>query len=202
MEQLRSQRFILSAYRPEIALKITGAQGEVSLNESIYTPILDLMSDYKIRTFEQVEQSIKDKGVNFAQLNQALLVLCGLGHISAVQDEALIAKTKKATDKLNSHLMNKARSSNDISFLASPVTAGGVGARRFLQLFLMSLREGKKKPEEWAADVWRILTIQGQKIVKEGKTLETPEENLAELQAQAVIFAEKQLPILKALQIA
>ena len=76
------------------------------------------------------------------------------------------------------------------------------GAGRFLQLFLASLKGGKKKPEEWAADVWQILSIQGQKIVKEGKTLETPEENLAELEAQATTFAQKKLPILKALQIA
>ena len=49
--------------------------------------------------------------------------------------------------------------------------------------------------------VWQILTAQGQKIVKEGKTLETPEQNLAELLEQAIIFAEQQLPILKALQV-
>jgi hypothetical protein len=160
------------------------------------------MSDYKVRSFAQMEQALKDKGINFAQFCQALLVLCGLGHFSAVQDEPLITKTIKVTDKLNSHLMHKARSSNEISFLASPVTAGGVGAGRFIQLFLVSLRQGKKKPEEWAADVWHILTIQGQKIVKEGKTLETPEENLAELQAQAHEFSVKQLPILKALHVA
>jgi len=44
--------------------------------------------------------------------------------------------------------------------------------------------------------------VQGQKIVKEGKTLESTEDNLAELTNRAQIFAEKKLPILKALQIA
>ena len=43
---------------------------------------------------------------------------------------------------------------------------------------------------------------QGQRIIKEGKTIETPEDNLSELSAQAAAFAEKTLPILKALQIA
>jgi len=47
-----------------------------------------------------------------------------------------------------------------------------------------------------------VLNQQGQSIVKEGKKLETAEENLAELTAQATTFAEKQLPILKALGIA
>ena len=64
------------------------------------------------------------------------------------------------------------------------------------------MTQGKKQPAEWTQFVWQILSAQGQKIVKEGKTLETPEENLAELTDQAKTFAEKQLPILKALQIA
>jgi len=38
--------------------------------------------------------------------------------------------------------------------------------------------------------------------LKEGKALETAAENLAELTAQAQTFAENQLPIFTALQIA
>ncbi|EMS80489.1 hypothetical protein [Desulfotignum phosphitoxidans] len=38
---------------------------------------------------------------------------------------------------------------------------------------------------------------QGQKLVKEGKTLETDEQNLAELTSQAEGFAEKLLPVLR-----
>ncbi len=36
-------------------------------------------------------------------------------------------------------------------------------------------------------------------MVKEGKTLETDEENLAELKEQGQKFGEKQVPVLKAL---
>lgn len=63
------------------------------------------------------------------------------------------------------------------------------------------MQQGKKTPEDWAAVVSQILAAQGQKIVKEGNALETPEEQLAELTTQATDFATKQLPILKALQI-
>jgi hypothetical protein len=68
-------------------------------------------------------------------------------------------------------------------------------------LFLLALHSGKKQPAEWAAAVWELLGSQGQRIVKDGKTLDTPEENIAELTSQAKVFAEKQLPILKALGI-
>jgi hypothetical protein len=119
-----------------------------------------------------------------------------------VQDDALVAKARKQTDKLNTFLCDKSRGSNDISYLASPVTGGGVVVSRFQQLFLLAKSQGKKQPAEWAQFVWQVLAAQGKKIVKEGKTLETDDENIAELNTQAQTFADEQLPILKALGVA
>ena len=69
-------------------------------------------------------------------------------------------------------------------------------------MFLLAREQGKSQPGEWAAFAWSLLAAQGHGLLKEGKALSTPEENLAELTAQATTFDEKQLPILKALQIA
>lgn len=199
---LREQHLIMTVHRPDVALKVTGALGEATLTDTIYSPILELMADHKVRSITQIEQALKDAGITFAQLIQAVLVLCGNGTLSAVQGDAATTKAKKHTDKLNTHLMLKARSSNDISALASPVTGGGITVSRFQQLFVLALQQGKQKPEDWAAFVAQLLAAQGQKIVKEGKPLDTPEENMTELMGQAHEFAVKQLPILKALQIA
>lgn len=98
--------------------------------------------------------------------------------------------------------MSLARSSNDIAYLASPVTGGGVAVNRFDQLFLQARQQGHKSPEGWAQYLWQLLAAQGQSLVKEGKTLPTPEENLAELTRQANEFAEKRLLMPRALQIA
>jgi hypothetical protein len=201
-EQLREQFFVLSTYRPDVSLKVSGSLGDATLNESIYTPILDLMADFKIRTLAQIEQSIQNQGIKFFQLSEAILVLCGNGILSAALNEKAISKAKKHTDMLNAHLMQKARTNNDISFLASPVTGGGVEVRRFHQLFLMAIVHGKKKPEDWAAFVANILVVQGQKIVQEGKPMETEEAQLVELTKQAFEFSQKSLPIYKALQMA
>jgi hypothetical protein len=116
-----------------------------------------------------------------------------------VQEDAVASKVKKTSRALNTHLMTKARSSNDISFLASPVTGGGISVGRFEQLFLLAMSQGKKQPAEWAQSVWQLLQAQGQKLVKEGRTLEVDEENLAELTEKAQGFAEKPVPVLKAL---
>ncbi len=200
-QSLKDQRFVMTAHRPDVSLKVTGALGEATLTESIYNPVLELMADHKVRTLAQIEQAVKDSGITFAQLIQVVLVLCGNDTLSEAQDDSSINKTKKQTEKLNTHLMLKARSNNDITYLASPVTCGGVQVGRFQQLFVLAIEQGKKKPEDWAAFVAQILTAQGQKIVKEGKPLDTPDEHMAELTTQAYDFAAKQLPILKALQI-
>ncbi|NYT63467.1 methyltransferase regulatory domain-containing protein [Alcaligenaceae bacterium] len=200
-EALRAIKVMLTTYRPGVSLKVSGALGEADMAQAVYDPILDLLADHKPRTLGQIEQAIKEKGIAFPQLMQAVMVLTGVGHLAQVQEEAVISKAKKQTDRFNTYLCQKARGSNDIAYLVSPVTGGGIGVSRFHQLFLLALAQGKKQPAEWAQLVWQILQAQGQKLVKEGKTLDTDEDNLAELHSQARVFAEQQLPIFKALLI-
>lgn len=200
-EQLRAQRIVLVTHRADVSLKVTGALGEASLTEAIYAPVLDALAEHKPRSLGQLEQGLRDK-LNFGQLLQAVMVLTGAGQVAAVQDDAASGKARRHTDRLNAHLLDKSRGSNDVAYLASPVTGGGVAVSRFQQLFLLALTQGRKQPAEWAQHAWQVLASQGQNLVKEGKALGTPEENLAELTALAKAFAEKQLPVLKALQIA
>lgn len=201
-EGLRTLRLVLSTSRADVSMKVTAALGECTLNESVYGPVLDALADHKLKGVGQLEAEVKPKGVTFAQLVQAVVILVGAGHVQLVQNDAVIAKAKKTSDKLNAHLMHKARSSNDIAYLASPVTGGGINVGRFQQLFLLARSQGHKQPADWAQFTWNLLVAQGQRIVKEGKQLETPEENLAELTQQASAFADKQLPVLKALMVA
>lgn len=201
-ESLRAQKVLLTRHRSDVLLKVTGALGEATLQESVYVPILDMLADYKPRTLQQIEQALKGRDVSFAQLLQAVFVLTGGGNLAAVQDDAVIVKAKKLTDRLNAHLISKARGGHDISHLASPVTGGATVVSRFAQLYLQAISQGRKQPADWVQSVWELLGAMGQKLVKDGQTLDTPEENCAELMEQAQAFAQKQLPILKALQIA
>jgi SAM-dependent methyltransferase len=201
-EAFRQLKVMLVTHRADVSLKVHGSIGVATMGEAIYNPILEVLADHKAKTLAQLEQSLKGSGVTFAQLLQAVMVLTGGGHLALVQEDAVIQKAKKSTEKLNAHLMNKARGSGEIHYLSSPVSGGGISVGRFQQLFLLALSQGNKQPADWAAFVWQILSMQGQKIIKEGKTLETSEDNLAELSAQAETFSKVLLPVLKALQIA
>jgi len=201
VEVMRTLRVVLTVLRSDIELKVTGSLGEASLSESIYNPILDFLADHKIKTIGQIEQVMVNRGITFSQVVQAVMLLTGSGQMSVAQEENIIIKAKKHTDKLNSYIMSKAGNSGDISYLASPVTGGGIAVKRFDQIFLLGVSKGKIKPNECAQFAWQTLVTQGQHIMKEGRPLETGEENIKELTEQAIIFLEKQLPILKALHV-
>ncbi|WP_200348335.1 hypothetical protein [Halochromatium glycolicum] len=105
------------------------------------------------------------------------------------QPEEIGAKVKKTSERLNAHLLQQARGSNDLQYLASPVTGGGVQVNRFQQLFLLAQRQGHKQPADWTAATRQLRQSQGQRLLKEGKPNESAEENLAELTQQAETFA-------------
>ena len=200
-ELIKRHKLVLTSSREDIPLKISGSLGEASMSEAIYAPILDLMSDHKTRSIEETASRVKDKSVNFSQVVQAAMVLVGAGHLASVQSESQVAKAKQASAKLNETLIDKARFSAEITFLASPVTGGGIAVNRFQQLFLLAVRNGKKQPQDWVSEVWSVLAAQNQRLIKEAKTLESAEDNIQELVNQANDFARKRLPILKALEI-
>lgn len=201
VEALRAQKVLLTVAREAVALKVASVLGEATLNAEIYEPVLDALADHKPLTVGQVEKIVQKKNLSFAQVLQVLMILIHKGDIVAVQDERQMAKAKPQCDRLNRHLMQRARSSADIVYLASPVTGGAAAVGRFEQLFLLALLHGQKAPQEWANYVWQILQMQGQRLVKEGKPIESDDENRTELLRQAQAFQQKRLPILQALQI-
>jgi len=85
---------------------------------------------------------------------------------------------------------------------ASPVIGAGVAVGRIEQLFLLALGQNKSTPADLSAHVWHTLSMQGQRILKDGKALESADENIAHITGLAQTFLDKRLGILKALEIA
>ena len=171
------------------------------LRNLLYNPVLDLMADFKVRNIADIQSALKGQNIELGKIVQAVMILTGTGQMTIAQDDDVAAARKPYTDRVNAWLYGKARTNGDISYIASPVTGGGVAAGRLQQLFIMAMGQGRQQPDEWAQFAWDILSMQGQGLIKEGKALQTPEENLAELKSEAAAFAAKRLPLLKALQV-
>ncbi len=201
-EWLQTQRYILIVPQSDITLKVDGTQGSIDLDPELYNPILELMADYRPRTLHQIEEEIQKDSITFSQLYQAIIVLLGKAYIEPVQEEESIAQVKFQTMQLNSFLCQQALTHNGIGSLASPLTGGGIYIDLIVQLFVKASQQGKSEPQQWAEYAWQQLSAVGRQVIKDGKLLESSEENLAELRVRAEEFAQKRLPILKGLGIA
>jgi SAM-dependent methyltransferase len=200
-EQLRAQRLVLTTHRADVSLKVKGSLGEATMNESVYKPILDCMADHRARSIGEIQAELGDPRIDFVQVLQTMIVLVGAGHVSAVQDMQEAQSVRDKVSRLNVTLLNRARGSGDIAHLASALTAGGISMGWFEQMFLGGVVQKGQTAAQLAEHAWQLLSNQGQKVLKDGKPLQTKEENLAELTRQAESFILKKLPLLKSLQV-
>ncbi len=200
-KMLRSLRVMLVIPQEEVLLKAMGPQGEITLNKEIYDPILSCLSNHKPKLISQIENEIKSKNIPLENLLESIYLLVSLNFLALAQDDESIIKAKFFTDKLNKYLIESSEFNGNLTYLASPTIGSGINVGRFQQLFLLAQSKGNKKSEEWANFAWEILKSQNQRILLQGKPLETAEENLSELSKQAADFEKIRLPILKLLGI-
>jgi SAM-dependent methyltransferase len=201
-EVIRGLKIILATPRTDVALIATGSLGPRDMAPNIYNAVLGALADGDAKAIGAIEQAVRPAGLRLGTVYEAVMVLAGKGDLAIVQDEAAQAGAKTRTDRLNLHLLEKARGSADVNYLASPVTGGGIPAGRFHQLFLLGLRQSRQGADDLARFAWEILAMQGQRVVKDNKPLDTEADNLTELAVQAREFLDKRLPTLRKLQIA
>lgn len=197
---LRQLRMILTTPPARVRYTVTGALGNAELQQAIYQPVIELMSDHRPRTLGELEQHFAaGKGPNLAQLAQMAAILVGSATMQVAQPDGAIAAARETATALNKHLLQKASLGDASGALASPVTAGGVMVPLVSQLFLLASLRGARQAQELAQFAWETLSRTGQRLLREGKLLETAEDSLAKLREDADKFLVEELPILKGL---
>ncbi|KIF63455.1 methyltransferase [Pseudomonas fluorescens] len=194
-------RFALLQSWETVAGSVTGPAGEATLQAEIYGPVLDALAaqNYAAKSMRQL---LSETAMAYDDLEQALAVLIGMGAVAPCQSEAAESQVSGRCAALNLQLCKRSLYGANIQTLASPVTGGGVTVSRFQQLFLISIKQGKQQPAEWAQLAWGVISEQGEVLIDNGQPLLTAEANIAALTAQAQVFAEQTLPVLRALKIA
>lgn len=200
MEAFNELSVVLIRHADEASLTMKGPIGEVNLNEEIYKPLLDFLSDNKVRSIGEIVRKLQSDKHTVVNLLQALLILMGDNQIApAISNPP--AKIRKQCERLNRFIRNRSRDVDEINFQASPVTGGGIAASRIVQLFMLALEGKAATDEELAQFAWQRLSARNQRLVQDGKALETDEENLAELKKRAGEFLNKVRPVFSALGI-
>ncbi|MCA1324270.1 methyltransferase regulatory domain-containing protein [Herbaspirillum sp. alder98] len=210
VQALALQSIVLLTEPDKVPLTVHNVASEITLNRLIYEPILQALGDYRPHTLVDLAASLAHRNLNLQQVIDSALMLIGTGHaapLPAEGDAAARAEINRRARALNLHLLHKARlpasagSEGDVGHLCSPVTGGGVSVDRIEQLFLLAFLERGDDVAAWPAVVWKHVSAQGKKLVRDGTRLESEAENLAELSLQARLFAATRLPLLQALQV-
>ena len=191
-------RFALSVLRSEIPMKVNGALGEATLHAEVYDPILDGLAGGP-RSLRELMTDARMAGRSVMQVARTLCVLMGAGRLEACLDEENEAARAESTRRFNTAIMKRARFSTELTHLASPVTGGGIAVPRFPQLFLLAGQEGQEDAPQY---VWETLSSQGQRLIKDGKVIESAKANLAELKSLHETYLAQQLPVLQQLKVA
>lgn len=201
VDSLLSVRVVLTVPGGQVFERLATLQAEHFLNESAFRPVVSLLSDYRPRSLGELANIAGASGMEFAELVNFTLILTGVGMMAPVQDSHLIAKSKIHTDRLNAHIMSKARISADIGYLVSPVTGGGFQINQFQQLLLLAISQGACGPDECCRYAVNAL-LDGALPTNAKKHVVSPvDEKLKQLTAHAYTFLSIHLPILRGLQI-
>ncbi len=194
-QALRKQRVVLSRPLGEIELKVKAGLGEVTLQEEVYQPVLEFLSDYQPKSLGQIESTLQPRGLKFPQILQAIIVLAGQMHVCSVQEDAVISKVRGRAKALNLALSEKMQDAPEIGVLASPVTGGGLGVSSMDALLLQAKLSGKKSRQEWVQHAWNSLAARGKVLYKDGAPLQSKDDNIAELNEFAQKFEELRVPL-------
>lgn len=193
IERFQALKFMLVVSPDQVKLEHQTALGKLQLQENVYRPLTTCLQAGGAFSVTQLDSQLSPQGIPLQRLIQSLIVMTGLGYAHPVVEGIEPA----AATRFNRAIIQRAIHSGDINFLCSPMIGNGVNVSRLEQLLLLAESDASKGLEF----IWQTLKHSGLKFTKEGKTLETAEENWQFLQESAQTFAQNRRPILQQLGI-
>lgn len=199
LNKLLAMNYVLMTPANNVPLTFKTVIGEVNLSEEIYRPILEFLQEdsYRPKNFNEYLKRNPEKDARI--LLEPIIILVNGNHIMPCQSEEAIKAVKSSCERLNAHICERARFEDAINFLASPITGMGVAVNRFQQIFLSQYKKGDKTAEKIANSAWKIFSRQGKRLFKDGKAIESPEENISYIKSMSEAFLANHLPIFEAL---
>lgn len=185
-------RFALSVAPENFPMAVTGFKGKSTLEEHAFRPLINAFSAGP-RTLQDIlasDQTIAALG--WDTLMRMLPALVGSGHLHPSRPAKGDARRKETTAAFNLAVAEHSRSSDELKYLASPVTGGGIPVDRLDQQFLSA---HMKAPANPAAHIWTLFKQQNIQMVYQGRKLDTDAENIAEIERRYSVFETRRLPV-------
>lgn len=187
--------------KEEVKLEFNVGPGKITGKEEVYRPVLNALAESPL-TIGELNGLPELKGKPVASVLEIFLLLIHSGQAHLVADGGK-GRSHETARRFNQAVLNRAiMGGANNAILASPVIGSGV-VLNLVQMIVAQnyIQQPTIQFDALVNEVWNIFQAQGRKFIKEGKTLETPEENLKELNDQLRNFVDKRLPLLKRLKV-
>lgn len=194
-ERWLDTRFALTMAPDQIPASFETPLGKFEFDADAHVPFLNALSEGPMTLREALATGFR-QAPNLASLADAIRILVARGIVQPALPAAGDDARAQSTRAFNGALLLRAMAGQELSFLASPVTGGGVRADRLTQLYLHARREGLTDLDAFSSKV-----AQSAKMADaEGKSL-SPGEILATLREQAQRIDSVVAPYLSSLGI-
>jgi len=199
LNRLLDQRWILITAPESIQFKLTVGSGEITLDEAAHKPVVEALADGPLNGRALMERpAVGALGQN--RLVQALVLLTAAGYLQPMVPKSVAEPAIATTERFNAAVISQADDS-ELGYIACPLTGQAVGRARIGMMHMDIYRSGVREEDAMAAEMWKRLSKRGQRMVTDGKTLETAEENLRHLRELAAQFLRNEVPRLRSLSL-
>jgi SAM-dependent methyltransferase len=193
---LLASRFSLVVPQEAFVFEATFPIGKKRLPQELYEPLICALAEQD-HSLEELLARDEISALGAANIMEALIILCAAGYIKP--SVAPCAAIIESVWRYNTSILDRALSSTDKQYLASPLLQGGIQLNWPQLLFLICALTGRSEP---VAVVREYLAASDYKLVKDGVTLEAEDAILEELGVMSEKFLSQQLPYLQQLGVA
>jgi hypothetical protein len=201
LQAIQKLKICLIVPEDEVKLEFNVGYGKVSGREEVYRPIIDALAASPM-TVGELHGLPELKKRPIASVVEICLLLMHSAQAHLISD-GLKSKAQETVRRFNQAILkHTVMGGSTTGILASPVIGSGVNLNLVQMMAAHVFMQQPTIQFNTLVDgVWKIMESQGRKFIKEGKTLETVEENLKELSDKLRDFVDKRLPLLKMLKV-
>ncbi len=200
-EALLNERFVLTAMIDDVPMQASSSAGTVNLDPRHFTPILEALASnaHAPKSLRELRHGGLFQGQSVREAASAMIALLS-GPLVFVAPYPAPSQAQRAHCRaLNQRICAlTAYSGGEVADLASPVVGGAVPVGDDEQLFMLAHFQGATDPDAYAKFAWTCIEAR----VRASRADISPDDarvSLQDLTARAHAFAQRRLPILKAI---
>jgi len=201
LQATQNLKLCLIVPKEEVKLEFTVGPGKLAAKEKIYGPVVEALAASPL-TIAELNGLPGLKQTPIGSVMEMCLLFIHSGQFHLVSDGGK-GEAHEPAERFNQVVLKRAiMGGAHNAMLASPIIGSGVGLNLVQMIAThVIMQQPTIQFDTLVNEVWKSMESQGRRFVKEGRTLESVEENMKELSDRMRNFADRRLPILKMLKV-